>query len=382
VARYADGLGVDEDLVVAATRASQQALAGLDGAPDLVLAFVCGDDAEAVAEAGARVAELCGARAMIGCSASGVIGGGHAVEQQRSVAVWAGMLPGAELRPFHLEVLRADEGAAVVGLPERSGADEVVVLLVDAWSFPLDGFLRQANEALPGLPLVGGVAEGRAAGQTRLFVDGKAVDRGAVGVVLGGVQSSVVVSQGCRPVGPAMTVTGASGNVLRMLAGSAAVGRVQEVLADLTPADQALASRGLQIGVAMDEYADEHDTGDFLVRSILGTEPETGGLVIGDLVPVGRTVRMQVRDAETADSELRALLGEHEQVGGVLLFSCNGRGASLFGPSLGGADHDGAVVRDLLGASGVAGFFAAGEVGPVGGRNHLHGFTASMLCLP
>lgn len=381
MARYADGLAVDEDLMAAAARASRQALAGLDGPPDLVLAFVCGADPDEIGEAGQRVAELCGARAMIGCSASGVIGGRRGVEGRPAVSVWAAVLPGVTLRPFHLEVMRADTGAAVIGLPERTAPDDVVLLLADGWSFPLDGFVRKANEALPGLPFVGGVAQGQAVGDTRLFLDGKAVDRGAVGVLIAGLETSVVVSQGCRPVGPPMTITGASGNVVRQLAGRAALDRVQEVLADLTPADQALASSGLQLGMAWDEYADEHETGDFLVRSILGTEPETGGLVVGDIVHVGDTVRLQVRDAETAHHELAALL-EGRSASAALLFSCHGRGASMFGAFHGGADHDEQLVRTSLGAQSVAGFFAAGEVGPVGGRNHLHGFTASILCFP
>jgi small ligand-binding sensory domain FIST len=229
---------------------------------------------------------------------------------------------------------------------------------------------------------VGGLAAGAlGAGSTRLLVDGRVVDRGAVGVLLKGAGVRTLVSQGCRPVGPAMTVTAASGNVVRELAGVPALQRVEQVLAELPPADQALASTGLQLGIAMDEYAEDHD---FLVRAILGADRETGGLVVGDLVETGTTVRLQVRDADAADADLRALLAGYRRdtrdapAGGALLFSCNGRGAHLFGT----ADHDPALVRSELAALGVAGFFAGGELGPVGGRNHLHGFTASVLAFP
>ena len=388
VTRFGDGLAVHADLLVAAERASLAALAPLDGTvPDLVLVFVCPGDAgdadpDEVSAAGRRVAELTGARAVVGCSASGVLGGDRGVEAQRSVSVWAGVLPAAQLRTFHLEVMHSEAGAAVVGIPERTEQDEVVLLLADSWSFPVDGFLERANDALTGLPFVGGVAAGRTGGSTRLLVDGRAVDRGAVGVVIGGVGARMTISQGCRPVGPAMTVTGAVGNVVRSLAGSPALERVQQLLRELDPEDQALASAGLQLGVAMDEYADEHGTGDFLVRGILGTEPESNGLVVGDLLEVGRTVRLQVRDADTADAELRTLLAAQAPTAGALVFSCNGRGAALFGPSHGGADHDAGVAREVLGADGVAGFFAFGEIGPVGGRNHLHTFTAVVLCFP
>jgi small ligand-binding sensory domain FIST len=216
-----------------------------------------------------------------------------------------------------------------------------------------------------------------------MLIDGRIVARGAVGVQLGGpVAAQALVSQGCRPIGPSMTVTAAEGNVLLALAGQRAIDKVEEILAILDPRDQALASEGLQIGIAMDEYVDEHERGDFLVRGVLGAERSTGGLVVGDIVEPGQTVRFQVRDAESADEDLRLVLEQFrgrngfDSIEGALLFSCNGRGAHLFAT----ADHDVlAVRRELAAPTGVAGFFAAGEIGPVGGRNHVHGFTASVL---
>jgi len=386
VARFGDGLAVDAHLMRAAERATGQALAALDDRrPDLVCVFVCGSDPDEIDYIGKQVAELSGARTLLGCSAGGVIGAGRGVEATSAVSVWAGVLPGVTLRSFHLEVLRTGDGLAVVGLPERTPEDQVVVLLADPYSFPVDSFVERANDSLAGLPVVGGLADGpRGAGSTRLFLDGRTAERGAVGVVLGGpVGAHPVVSQGCRPVGPTMVVTAAEGNVLLELAGVPALTKLQQVIAELTPVDQALATTGLQLGVAMDEYVEEHGRGDFLIRGLVGADRDRGALVIGDLLHVGQTVRFQVRDADTADEDMRALLGAFRTgaeaaagpVEGALLFSCNGRGRSLF-PS---ADHDVLAVRRELGIDGVAGFFAAGEIGPVGGRNHLHGFTASIL---
>lgn len=388
MALIGDGLALDADLLVAAENATRQAIEPLGArSPDLVCAFVTGSDPDQVAAAGERVAAVSGARAMVGCSAGGVIGAGRGVEQRTAVSVWAAHLPGADVRSFHLEVMRADAGMAVIGMPERGDADGVAIVLADPYSFPVDGFVSQANAALAGLSIVGGVAHGGGGpGTTRLWVDGRTHDRGAVGVFLGGDVARSVVSQGCRPVGPAMTVTAAAGNVIHELAGMPALQKVEELLAMLPPADQALASSGLQLGIALDEYAEEHERGDFLIRGIVGLDPDSSGLVVGDLVEVGSTVRLQVRDAEGADEDLRALLGDfsgrHPAIAGALLFSCNGRGGHLFGSSLGGADHDVAVVRQVLRTSGVAGFFAGGELGPVAGINHLHGFTASVLAFP
>lgn len=383
--RFGDGLAVDADLMLAAEAAAAQALEPLGGRrPDLTMVFVCGADADAVAGAGERAGALTGASAVVGCSAPGVIGGGHGVEAASAVAVWCAVLPDVRVRTFHLEVMPASAGMAVVGLPERADDDAVALLLADPWSFPVDGFVERSNQALHGLPLIGGLASGlRGRGSTRLFLDGQSLDRGAVGAVLSGpVGARTLVSQGCRPVGPAMTVTASDGNVLLELAGVPARRKLEAILGDLEPVDQALASHGLQIGIAIDEYAHEHEHGDFVVRGIAGLDEHRDGLVVGDLVPVGRTVRFQLRDASTADTDLRESLQRFrasstlDTIEGALVFSCNGRGAALF-PS---ADHDVDVVREGLATpGGVAGFFAAGEIGPVAGRNHVHGLTAAIL---
>ncbi len=381
--RFGDGIGIGSDVVAAAESAVAAALAPLGGrVPDLAVVFASGDAAD-LGKAGERACELTGAAATLGCSAGGVIGGGQGVEGVSAVSVFVAVLPGATLRTFHLEVMPADRGSAVVGLPELDpSGDEVAVLLADAFSFPVDGFVAQAATAYSGLPFVGGIAHaGSGRGSTRLWVDGRTVDRGAVGLLIAGASARPLVSQGCRPVGPPMTVTAAHGNVISALAGQPALEKIRHVLSDLTPPDQALASSGLQIGIAADEYTEDHN---YLVRPILGTEPGTEGIVVGDLVTVGQTVRLQVRDADAADLGLREALARcpGQPGGGALLFSCNGRGSDLFGPSYGGASHDAALVRSGLAADAVAGFFANGEIGPVAGRSHLHGFTASVLVLP
>ena len=382
--RFGDGLAADADLVRAAERATEQALAPLGGIePTLVCAFVCGASPDEVEEAFDRIVSLVGGATTLGCSAGGVIGDEQAVESRSAVSVWAAVLPRTTLRTFHLEVMRTPESLAVVGLPEHMEEADLCLLLADPYSFPADGFVTRFNDTAVGVPVAGGLASGMLGpGGTRMLVDGRVVDRGAVGAVLRGpVGARTIVSQGCRPIGPTMIVTRSEGNVLLELAGVPAVRKLEEIVAELPADEQALASRGLQIGIAMDEYAEVHDRGDFLIRGVLGVDEERDGIVIGDLVEVGRTVRFQVRDAQAADEDLRELLSGPDLLGGpglvegALLFSCNGRGANLF-PS---ADHDAVTVGEHFAHAPVAGFFAAGEIGPVGGRNYLHGFTASIV---
>ncbi|MFC4911076.1 FIST signal transduction protein [Actinomadura gamaensis] len=379
MARFGDGLAFGPDLTEAAETAVRQARADLAQAPDLVFVFVSGGDPDEVEAAARRAHATAGARVFLGCSAAGVIGAGRGVEDRGAVSAWAAVLPDARLTPFRLETLKTEDRLVVVGMPESGDDDVVGVLLADPYSFPVDAFVERSGEAMPGLPLVGGLADGPGRGAARVFVNGEAFGEGAVGVVLGGpVHAATVVSQGARPIGPDMVVTKADENVLYELAGAPALTKLEEVVLGLSPDEQELAGRGLLIGVAMDEYADEHEQGDFLVRGVVGADTDTGAIAIGDVVDVGRTVRFQVRDADAADADLAELLERFDlaPVEGALLFSCNGRGRAMFPDS----DHDARVLhRAFGGAAGVGGFFAAGEIGPVGGRNHVHGFTASIL---
>jgi len=380
--RFGDGLAVDFDLAAAAESAVTQALAPLRGQrPDLLCVFVCGDDPNAVESAGTRAMEVAGARTTLGCSAGGVIGAGRGVEIEPAVSAFAACFAGVRCTPLHLELVRTPDGAAVTGMPDRQEDDAVAVILADPFTFPIAAFVQRSNDDLPGLPLSGGVASGpRGGGSARLFLDGHCVPAGAVGVVLGGpVAARPVVSQGCRPFGPTMIITKSEANVLLELAGMPALTKLEQIVAELSAEERRAVAHGLHIGVAMDEYAEEHERGDFLIRGVVGADSERGAIVIQDVVEVGRTVRFQVRDASAADEDLAELFSqfraERGPVGGALLFSCNGRGRTMF-PS---ADHDVLAVRAGLDTTGVAGFFAAGEIGPVAGRNYLHGFTASIL---
>ncbi|MGH3796382.1 MAG: FIST signal transduction protein [Pseudonocardiaceae bacterium] len=380
--RFGDGLAVGPDLARSAESAVAQAIAPLAGQrPDLLFVFVCGDDPAAIEAAGLRAMDVAGAGVTLGCGAGGVIGAGRGVETERAVSAFAACLPGARCTPFQLELQRTPDGAAVTGMPDRREDDAVAILLADPVTFPVAAFVERSNDELSGLPLIGGAASGPVeSGSARLFMDGRSVPAGAVGVVLGGsVAVRPVVSQGCRPFGPPMIVTKAEGNLLFELAGTPALTKLEQIVAELGPEDRLAVTRGLHIGVVMDEYALEHERGDFLIRGVVGADQEQGAIAIGDFVEVGRTVRFQVRDASAADEDLAELFAqfraESGPVGGALLFSCNGRGRAMF-PT---ADHDVVAVRDGLAVPGVGGFFAAGEIGPVGGRNYVHGFTASIL---
>jgi small ligand-binding sensory domain FIST len=200
-----------------------------------------------------------------------------------------------------------------------------------------------------------------------------------VGALLGpGVTVQSVVSQGCRPFGQPLVVTRSEGNIIFELAGAPALERlVAQAHASLTEVEvKLLEAGGLQIGRVIDEHQEFFGRGDFLLRGVLGADRRNGALAVGDVVPVGTTVQFHLRDARTADEDLQVLLRGHA-ADGALVFTCNGRGSRLFDEP----HHDARVMSDLLGPVPLAGIFAAGEIGPVGGQNFIHGFTASMALL-
>ncbi|MCX7620196.1 MAG: FIST C-terminal domain-containing protein, partial [Acidimicrobiales bacterium] len=251
-----------------------------------------------------------------------------------------------------------------------------LLLLADPASFPIEDLLALTAARHPRLTIIGGVASaGFAPGANRLVLDGHSFDDGAVGVLLptDAINLETVVSQGCRPIGDPFTVTRAERNVVFEIAGRPALEKLVQILGTLPEAERQLARSGLYIGLVIDEHKLDFDRGDFLVRNVIGVDHESGAVAVNDLVPLGATVQFQVRDAEAADDDLRALL-KGRDAAAALVFTCNGRGTRLFGEP----DHDARVITDLTGSRATAGMFCAGEIGPIGGRSFLHGFTASM----
>jgi small ligand-binding sensory domain FIST len=377
------GLSTAEDAGRAATEASQAALEALGGeTPGFAAVFASPHHAAWAREVLDAVHTVAAPDRVIGCIGESVVGGPREVEGTPAVSVWLGALPGPA-ETFHMTFLRTDSGGVFGGwtFERGGGAGAPHLLLADPYTFPADALLQHLNGLEPPPMVIGGMASGAAeAGGTTLFLDDQVLHEGAVGVKLPAtVALRAVVSQGCRPFGASFVVTRARDNFLLELAGRPPLERLEEALTALSPPDRELAAEGLHVGRVIDEYKSEHGQGDFLIRGVLGVDPDSGALAVGDRVEVGESVRFHVRDAATADEELRSLLQESMaelpgRAAGGLLFTCNGRGTRLFP----GPDHDARLVSTALDGAALAGFFCAGEFGPVGGRNFLHGFTASL----
>ncbi len=441
--RLASGLSSNPQSLAAADHACEQVVAGLEREhADLVFLFFSSHHAPQAEQVAAIVREKLHPRCLVGLSAESVIGGAVEIERAPGLSVLAAHLPGVDLTTFtHDQIVPPDdespEALAAMGLTMGAGPrHRATFFFADPFSVPMVKLLPAMNRALRGTALatpaspteadassskvrgpilVGGMASGaRSPGGNILILNDRIMRSGGVGVSLSGkVRIDAVVSQGCRAFGPTSIVTRARGNVIFELGGKSSPDAVREAIEQLGDKARGILKEGLFVGVVINEYKDRFGRDDFLIRNIVGLDSASGGIAVADLVRVGQTIRFHHRDRETASQDLSLLLDAqqlHERPAGCLLVTCNGRGQRLFGTphhdassvvkafGLPAAGEDlakmgreisavaagQAVSGGATGASGggslpLAGFFAAGEIGPVGGQSFLHGHTACVV---
>jgi small ligand-binding sensory domain FIST len=384
---FAAALSTAGDSSQAIEEVCQRVSASWEGKPDLVLSFFSLEHSENAEQIAKALHERLQPRCLLGCMGESIVGNDQEVEHQPALSLWLGRWNQAvQAEPFHLTLEQTPDGISLLGWPdglaEAEPAQSALLLLGDPFTFPTDAFLDQVNSNHAGLRAMGGMASGaREPGQSRLILGDQVFSEGAVGVLLEGpVKIRSIVSQGCRPIGRHLVITKARENIIAELGGRPPLQHLQRLWPELNKKDQQLLQHGLHVGRVINEYQGEFQRGDFLVRNVLGLDQESGAMAITDFVRVGQTVQFHVRDAETADEDLHALLkmdlAAHERrPNAALLFTCNGRGTRLFSEP----HHDARAIRQEAGDLPLAGFFAAGELGPVGGKNFIHGFTASVV---
>jgi small ligand-binding sensory domain FIST len=375
--RFASALSQHPVAANAVGEAAGEILEHLDGEGcDLAVCFASTHHVGAFEDIGPALRNILEPRVLVGGTAVAVAGGPHEIEENPALTVFAARLDAATLTPVTLRVQETPDGAALAGWPSLDRSPASLLLFADPFTFPVDAFLQRVNRDLPGLQIIGGLASAAGSpGGNRLVLDDHVVDEGAVGVFVdgGGIEVRTLVSQGCRPIGRPYVVTRGEQNLIEELGGKPAIERLQELAGAASEEERELLRRGLHVGLVVDEHKAEFSRGDFLVRNLLGADESTGALAVGEQVSVGQTVQFHVRDAGAADEDLREMLTGVD-ADAALLFTCNGRGRHLFTVP----DHDAGMVENLLGPIPLAGAFCAGEIGPVGGRNFLHGFTASL----
>lgn len=382
--RFAASVSRERDAGLTGQSLARHVGEALGGPADLAFLFFSGQYADRAGALSEAVRDVLSPKVLLGCMGEGVIAGMEEIEGAAAATLWAARLPGVRATPLRFFVPEGGEEPAMDRWPENLSEEDrtpTFILLADPFTTPMTEALSVLADRWPGAAAIGGLAGGgHDQGDHRLLLNEAVHEGGLVGVALSGpVSIRTVVSQGCRPIGAPFVVTKADQNVIHELGGVPALERLQAVFESLAAEERRIAHQALHVGIVIDEHRARFERGDFLIRNLIGADRGSGSVAIGDHVQEGQTVQFHLRDAKSASEDLNLLLAldrtRHEnQPLGALLFSCCGRGQGLFGRP----HHDVSVLRERAGDIPVAGFFAQGEIGPVGGSNFLHGYTASL----
>lgn len=385
--RWSSAVDTDRSLEAAVERAAESVFLGLERQePDLLIAFISAEHAakfDALPELIRR--EFDGAL-LFGCCAGGVIGGGQEIEDDACLSLTGATLPGVNLKAAHLDAAQippvyAEPRVWEDTLRMTASQQPSFLVLADPFSFETETFLKGLDRVYPLAPKIGGLASGaRRAGGAVLYV-GDEVHRSGCGVLslTGNVDLDTIVAQGCRPIGDPMFVTAAHDNLIRELDGHSPRDVLADLFERLPPTDREAFSQSLFLGLAMRSDASQYVPGDFLIRNILGMDPQSGALWVNERIPSNSVVQFHLRDAATSAHDLERMLRAYKASHpvspdcGALLFSCAGRGVGLYGQP----DHDSNAFRRLVGEIPIGGFFCAGEIGPVQNATYLHGYTSA-----
>ena len=357
--------------------------------PDLVIAFVTSAFGAEQVSLGRLVHGRWSDALLFGCCASGVIGAGREIEKETAVAVTAAILPGVELAPSHVESgdlppQFAERAPWEAALHVKAAKRPHFLLVSDPLTFATEEILPGLDRAFPGSLKIGGLASGgRQPGSNLLYLGRNTYRSGAIFLALSGnVHVDSIVAQGCRPIGDPMFVTACHGNLLREVDGRVPREVLTALFDNLSARDRELVGHTLSIGFAMPGQGPSMQAGDFLIRNVLGMDPQTGSLWVGAKLEANSIVQFHVRDALSSAEDLERALSryraEHYATpAGALLFSCVGRGSGLYGTP----DHDSNALRRSLGDLPIVGFFCSGEIGPVQGFTQVHGYTSAVALI-
>lgn len=376
------------DSRTAAMEVAEQLHDELGGRCDLLLMFASYHHRTALAEAAAAIRRTVSPRTMLGVTAEAVLGADQELDGRAGLSAIGMRLGGAKVRSWTTSPDNPIPLRDPAAVRSRIGFNEelrTTVFIADPFTTPITRLLpalSECGEGVKPVPVIGGMASGASQpGLNVLVLNDRVLTAGGVGVTISGdVDIDFVISQGCRPIGKPLVVTKSQENVILELGSMRALDALQEVAQNLPDHERQLLSQGLLLGTVINEYRDRFGRGDFLIRSILGIDQRAGGIAVGDMPRIGQTVQFHVRDATTAGEDLQLLLDAQQMrvpPFAAMLFSCNGRGARLFGS----AGHDLNMIHSRLGNVPTAGYFAAGELGPIGDQSFLHGHTACLALL-
>ena len=338
------------------------------GAGNLGFLYVTDHFAAALPDIHRHFATHTGVGHWTGTVGIGICASGREYMDEPAMAVMIGDFP-----PDAFRVFGALSGSAAV-----QGADlqcgDVPPSIAVVHGDPLDGDIAQqirllAKRTESGF-LIGGLASSR--NGNLLLADG-VVSSGLSGVAFSdAVAVATRLTQGCRPIGPAHVITGAQNNIVLTLDERPAL---EALRADVgVSANEDIAQLGGHIFVGLSVAGS--DTGDYLVRNLIGIDPGNKLIAIGDHARKGQRLHFCRRDGDTARADMTRMLdsireGLYAPPRGALYYSCLGRTGALFG----GASEELRMIKDALGDVPLAGFFGNGEIS----HNRLYGYTGVLL---
>lgn len=396
--KWANALSTRASLEAAVNEVIEKTQQQLDGSASLAFVFISSAFASEYSRLIPLLQEkLTGKPKLIGCSGGGIVGmnpdgTAQELEGKPAISLTLAVLPGVEVQTFHISAAELPDldspptdWVELVGVPQ--GNQPQFILLGDPLTGKINDLLQGLDFAYSSSVKIGGLASGGMTGGTvGLFCDDRIYRDGTVGVALSGnIEIETIVAQGCRPIGEPLRVVSGDRNIVTQLESAIGEGTseppltvLRDLIESLNEADRELAQHSLFVGVVSDEFKQALQPGDFLIRNLLGVDPRTGAIAIGDRVRTGQRIQFHLRDAKTSAEDLELLLANYQQqtvqtsAVGALLFSCLGRGEYLYGE----ANFDSGLFHKYLPSLPLSGFFCNGEIGPVGGSTFLHGYTS------
>ena len=383
--KWASAISESENVEEAVSECAESIKSIVGNSPDLVFVFPSFNFSGQFKDISNALSKHFENSVIMGCSGNGVIGAGREVEHTPGFAMCAAELPEVEITPFHISDSDLPDGddppnkwENVLGVSRESRPN--FVLLADPFSVRGENLLMGMDYAYPDCKIVGGLASGGTQpGSNALYLNNITYDHGIAGVALSGnIEINTIVAQGCKPIGSLSRITKCERNILQELDGRSPFDILGETYNDLNEAEQKLFQNSLFLGVVMDPFESSPGIGDFLIRNIVGANPDAGQLAVGQMLREGQLVQFHLRDAQTSTENLSNMLDEYQSTPfgpetGALMFSCLGRGKYLYEEP----DHDTDLFREKIGDLPLTGFFCNGEIGPVSGSTFLHGYTSS-----
>jgi len=370
--------------------AARQALAhaGISRA-DLAMIFFTADHAGHQRELVTAVIRTVGTDCVVGSSAAGVLTGEGEIEGSGGIAVL--VIAGEEIigRPFIFQPLKGNEtnlGASFGEfLAKTQEQNSLMVLLPDTYNGNPQPLLRSMASNAGFHPVIGaGSTENGAAGATFQLCGDKLASNSIAGAYLSGAfDAHIDITQGCQPISEPMMITKAEGNLIHEINDHPAIEVFAKLLKGPLAEDLRRALMVLFVGLPADRQENSVAAGKYLVRNIIGLDPEKGILGVAEEVSAGEAMIFAMRDGQRARDDLAQMLYRQvEMLGGKkpafgLYFNCCARGSSLYGlPGI-----DSAYIAQALGDFPLIGMFGGYELAPLGQTNHLFAYTGVLALI-